>query len=193
MRTLLYVPMPHHPCEADPEWASVKDACDPAMIGRMGEAFCRFWDDAERWLAPHRIHRLYSDGAASAYSRGQWSLALRELQDEGSRWARTMRDIIARGAIPMKTEARRILGEYESFDDLCLDRRDEYIAHRIDKTLRDGETGILTIGNRHSAPVLRRDCRLLEYYPLPDVEGTIEEIVWEYERGKPGNRSHAHP
>ena len=46
-------------------------------------------------------------------------------------------------------EKEKAIKEYEKKARDILERRDQYIADRIAKTLKDGETGILFIGMRH--------------------------------------------
>lgn len=62
-------------------------------------------------------------------------------------------------------EAARIEAHYKLESRSLLIRRDEYIAQRINATLRVGETGLLFLGMLHSvAPRLAKDIRVS--YPI---------------------------
>ena len=53
-----------------------------------------------------------------------------------------------------------------------LEKRDRFIAARIDDTLQPGETGILFLGMLHSVqPYLDRDINVV--YPVKDIEKVI--------------------
>jgi hypothetical protein len=100
----------------------------------------------------------------------------------GSRNHQLLRRLMAQGAILMGTESGDLLvQEYQAaqqslrgrspraagvaaprraLSDALLKRRDQFIAGRINDTLKDGETGILFLGMLHA----------LEGYLHPDIQ-----------------------
>jgi uncharacterized membrane-anchored protein YjiN (DUF445 family) len=67
--------------------------------------------------------------------------------------------------IRAKTTAEKIFGLflYKLTKKTLLKQRDEYIAQRIDRALKEGETGILFIGAYHHVkPRLPRDIKIKE-------------------------------
>lgn len=118
----------------------------------------------------YRGVRLYQDGLPTC---GREADIVRELVGAGSENHRLLWELMEQGAQLMGTEsaellleeyelARQVLGTLESGDSKTaagnqeqlskrtLQRRDRYIAQRIDRTLQPGETGLLFLGMLHS-------------------------------------------
>jgi len=130
--------------------------------------------------------RLYQDGLPVC---GREAEIVADLAKAGSCNHRLLLRLLERGATIMGTESPDLLiEEYEldkqilaagdtletakiethqkKLSDSLLKRRDQFIADRINSTLRFGETGILFLGMLHSLESwLAKDVRLI-YYPI---------------------------
>ena len=137
----------------------------------------QMWTEIERvvetmQLAYDRV-RLYQDGLPIS---GKEDAIVRELADRGSRNHRLLLRLMEKGATIMGTESpEMLLREYEQVkrsagrrragrpkshetseadawgsDGTLLERRNQFIAHRINTTLKPGETGLLFIGMLHT-------------------------------------------
>jgi hypothetical protein len=114
--------------------------------------------------------RLYQDGLPDC---GHEMEIVRDLAQAGSLNHRLLLELVAQGAVLVGTESPELLlQEYEfaqqiliSLDSdergsliqrqrelgkVLLEKRDRYIAERIDKTLGRGETGLIFLGMLHS-------------------------------------------
>jgi len=138
--------------------------------------------------------RLYQDGLPVC---GREAEIVTELAKAGSRNHQLLLRLMERGAMIMGTESSELLvEEYEvvkqnlaardtlkaagvaagkkALSDSLLKRRDQYIAERINGTLRAGETGILFLGMLHSlGNWLDRDIRVI--YPITRPPGDKED------------------
>ena len=75
--------------------------------------------------------------------------------------------------IRVKTVAEKLFGLiiYKLTKKTLLKQRDEYIAQRIDRTLQEGETGILFIGAyHHIKPRLPRDIKIKEIKEIRKIK-----------------------
>lgn len=140
MRTLVHIPVIHAPvdlgCRSTPEYDL---------------AHARFWDGVREYVSGKAIDRVYSDSLF-----GPRLLALhtvREMAEEGSRHAAAICELVRAGSLLMGTESRLAFYAPGLSRDPLL-RRDRYIARRIDRTLREDETGILFMGAAHKAHTL---------------------------------------
>jgi hypothetical protein len=122
--------------------------------------------------------RLYQDGLPVC---GREVEIVTELAQAGSRNHQLLLRLMAQGAVLMGTESGDLLvQEYQlakqaltakppraagvaaqrrALSEILLQRRDQFMAQRINDTLKDGETGILFLGMLHA----------LERYINPDV------------------------
>ena len=114
--------------------------------------------------------RLYQDGLPHC---GQEEKIVRELAQAGSRNHQILLRLMAKGAQITGTEspqllleeyelARQVLAALDSplskrlsaqqkeFSQALLEKRDRFIARRIDESLRAGETGLVFLGMLHS-------------------------------------------
>ena len=123
--------------------------------------------------------RLYQDGLPVC---GREAEIVTELAQAGSRNHQLLLRLMAQGAVLMGTESGDLLvQEYQlakqslttrppraaglaasrrASSEALLQRRDQFIAQRINETLKTGETGILFLGMLHS----------LERYLHPDIK-----------------------
>ena len=147
----------------------------------------QIWDDIERVagavaIGPEVV-RVYQDGLPVC---GHEQAIVAELAQAGSRNHLLLLSLQARGAILMGTESPELLIEEHQLataafgpgrkppdaepsghaGDTLLERRDRYIAERINATLSPGETGVLFIGMLHKvAQYLDRG--IVVVHPLP--------------------------
>ena len=138
--------------------------------------------------------RLYQDGLPVC---GKEMDLVQELVKMGSRNHQILMELIQLGAKLEGTEDPKLLLEeyaylknasadldkpevkrrYQRLAKSILQKRDSYIAQRIDKTLREGETGLLFIGITHRVnEKLPKDIEI-EYviYRLPFKEGLFPD------------------
>lgn len=174
MRRLVHIPIVH----SDADLGSAAAAVRQAYVENKGEAawkesrqaVARFWHAVE--TAVERIGadaanlRLYQDGLPVC---GFEDRIVRDLARHGGANYRILAKLAARGAKLEGTEDPDLLRrEYElimartaaggvekdrSAGHLreLLEHRDRFIAQRIDRTLREGETGLLFLGALHHA------------------------------------------
>jgi predicted PilT family ATPase len=168
-----------------------------SALGRQGLAHNaavveKMWEQIENAVASLPITagtvRVYQDGLPVC---GHEQDIVSELAGAGSRNHRTLLELQARGATLMGTESPELLvQEYQlatagfasgvtvrmevrqkQLRDTLLEKRDAYIADRINGTLGAGESGILFMGMLHAvAKYLDADINVV--YPLgpPRVE-----------------------
>jgi hypothetical protein len=125
--------------------------------------------------------RIYQDGLPAC---GREQRIVAELAEAGSRNHRLLLWLQDRGAVLMGTESPELLVEeyqlataalaaepvpprarHKPLREMLLERRDRYIADRINGTLGVGETGVLFIGMLHRVDrFLARDIEVV--YPL---------------------------
>jgi hypothetical protein len=189
-RKLVYIPIVHTLADMGTLGASVQSA-KLARLGRQGLAHSaavveRRWGEIERVagslpVSPGKV-RVYQDGLLVC---GREREIVSELAAAGSRNHRLLLSLEARGAALMGTEspellieeyrlassalaagaAPRIRARPDRARDTLLEKRDRYIAARINGTLGRGESGILFLGMLHDvAGYLDRDIQVV--YPL---------------------------
>lgn len=134
----------------------------------------KFWEETEKEIDSLGLDlskvRIYQDGMPCG---GDLALKIvRETAEKGSKNYQIIWKLLERGAVIEATESPVfLLKEYEQvksivsartpqekasaikrYDaekDELMRKRDEYIAKQIDRTLKDGETGLLFIGASH--------------------------------------------
>lgn len=198
MRRLKYVPIIH----TGIEMGSLSGTLEAEYIRRYGKEKWEehnriiedFWRGIHKTVFDLNLEypkvRLYQDGLPVC---GKEMGILQELVRMGSPNHKILMELIQLGATLEGTEdSKLLLEEYaylkEASADLdqarskkkhqkwaqsLLEKRDSYIAQRIDKTLADGETGLLFIGITHRVnEKLPKDIGI-EYviYRLPFKEG----------------------
>lgn len=168
------------------------------LVHRFGEQWWRsktslvdrIWEDIETTLLnvnlPYDHVRIYQDGLPIC---GREFDIVRELAAAGSRNHRLLLEMARRGALIMGTESgellveeysriQRLLGtsrvptqqkEVKASGNALIERRDRFVANRIDTTLARGELGIVFMGSLHSvARFLPEDIRVVALVPFAD-------------------------
>jgi len=152
------------------------------VIGRMWTEIRR---TVEAWELPWERVRLYQDGLPRC---GREAEIVADLAQAASPNHQLLLSLMKRGATLMGTEspdllleeyrlvqqilaakdpgeAGRIEARHEARSRSLLAQRDQYIARRINETLRAGETGLLFLGMLHSLDSrLAKDIRVT--YPI---------------------------
>lgn len=191
-RRLIWVPIVHSPEDLGSLSSAVRRA-STRKTGQRGwkkkiETISQIWKKIEKSLENRSLEwtrvRLYQDGLPIC---GQEQEIVRELADAGSPNHRILLKLVRRGAKLMGTESpdlllqeyefsKRVLEGTESESEkdksreaaLLLEKRDQFIAKRINGTLGSGETGVLFLGMLHSLePWLDRDLEpdRIDVYP----------------------------
>lgn len=183
-RSLFYFPIVH--TQAD--LGGLGDQVRRLKVRRLGTSgwertvkeIDQWWTRIEEAIARlplcYERVRVYQDGLPDC---GREPEIVAELAEAGSRNHRLLRSLQQKGAALMGTESPELLlEEYQlttaalaagrarkAVRDSVLERRDRYIAGRINSTLLREETGILFLGLLHTvAPLLAPDIRVV--YPL---------------------------
>jgi len=186
-RKLVYIPIVHTLADMGTLGASVQSA-KLARLGRQGLAHSaavveRMWEEIERVAGSLPVSpgivRVYQDGLPVC---GREREMVSDLAAAGSRNHRLLLSLESRSAVLMGTESPELLiEEYrlassalaaprirvrpDRARDALLEKRDRYIAARINGTLGRGESGILLLGMLHDvAGYLDRDIQVV--YPL---------------------------
>jgi hypothetical protein len=186
-RTLVYLPIVHTQADMGALKESVARATlekvGRAGLARKTAAIDKIWTEIEAAIEALALSfervRLYQDGLPVC---GREVEIVTELAQAGSRNHQLLLRLMAQGAVLMGTESGDLLvQEYQLarqslttrppraagvaasrrvLSDTLLQCRDQFMAQRINDTLKDGETGILFLGMLHS----------LERYLNPDVK-----------------------
>ena len=191
-RPLIWVPIIHTPSDlgsvgeafqqlyvrrtSDEEW--------DRHIRTVDDAWERIRRAIEQMHLDHGVLRVYQDGLPQC---GHELDIVKELAAAGSQNHQILLDLAARGATIIGTESPALLlEEYESvqrslarlatdeadgdapkqqiWNKLVLEKRDRFIAGRINETLKVGEVGLIFLGLLHA----------LEPFLPPDIELTRE-------------------
>jgi len=191
-RTLIYFPIVHTQADMGALQESVARAtleiAGRAGLSRKTAAIDQVWTEIEAAidalpLSFDRV-RLYQDGLPVC---GREAEIVTELAQAGSRNHRLLLRLMAQGAVLIGTESGELLvQEYQlarqslttrppraagvaasrrTLSEALLQRRDQFMAQRINETLKNGETGILFLGMLHSVEgYLHPDVKVI--YPL---------------------------
>lgn len=173
-RKLIYLPIVHNLADMGDLRDSVKEA-SVRKIGRQSwkrkqGLIEKLWDDIESALGGLAVEmdkvRIYQDGLPVS---GKEADIVRELADSGSRNHQLLLQLIEKGAKLMGTESPELLleeyemakrglsvrqarlkGREKSGSATLLQRRDKFVAERINDTLKEGEVGIVFLGMLHA-------------------------------------------
>jgi hypothetical protein len=186
-RTLIYFPIVHTQADMGALQKSVAratlDKSGRAGLARKTAAIDQIWTEIEAAIEALALSfdrvRLYQDGLPVC---GREAEIVTELAQAGSRNHQLLRRLMAQGAVLMGTEegdllvqeyqlarqslttrpprAEAVAASRRALSEALLQRRDQFMARRINETLKNGETGILFLGMLHS----------LERYLNPDVK-----------------------
>ena len=136
-----------------------------ALVGQFWDAIAAFFSGVDV-----RGFKIYQDGLVAGAEK-----ALKIVQEgskQGSQNYAVIMDLVARGALLVQTEdislvkkeyayitavanaksaaeRERALIRYKQMQAPLLQRRDQFVAQRINQTLNEGETGILFMGAHH--------------------------------------------
>jgi hypothetical protein len=175
-RKLIYIPIIHTAADMGTLGASIRGK-KLSTLGRQGlthnaAVVEKMWEEIERVVArlppTQGTVRLYQDGLPVC---GHEREIVSELAGAGSRNHRLLLELEARGATLMGTESPELLVEeyqlattafapgtavrtnlrQQKLRDTLLEKRDRFVADRINKTLSAGESGILFLGLLHEA------------------------------------------
>jgi len=191
-RILFYFPIIHTQADMGELRESVVRATlekvGRAGLSRKTVAIDKIWTEIERVIDSLALSfdrvRLYQDGLPVC---GREAEIVTELAQAGSRNHQLLLRLMARGATIMGTESGDLLvQEYQlakqslaarppraagvaaqrrALNEALLQRRDHFIAQRLNDTLKPGETGILFLGMFHSVErYLHQDLKVI--YPL---------------------------
>ncbi|MFZ0889039.1 MAG: hypothetical protein WA005_11345 [Candidatus Binataceae bacterium] len=202
-RTLIHVPIIH--TQAD--MGALGERVKRELVRRFDQDWWdskaglidRAWDEIASALLdrdmPWERVRVYQDGLPIC---GRELDIVKELAAAGSRNHRLVLETARRGATVVGTESgellveeysrvRRLLGtseapakheDFRASGAALIEKRDRFIAGRIDATLVRGEIGILFLGMLHSvAALLPADIRVFSLRPFADNRSVILEAL----------------
>jgi hypothetical protein len=192
-RTLIVIPIIHTETDMGTLARAIR-RITIRRVGRRGwkrnaDVIGQMWLDIRsavgRWKLPWKTVRLYQDGLPQC---GREAEIVTELAGAGSTNHQLLLELMKQGATLMGTESPDLLvEEYRLIKQMIaaktpedtaklqarhvaksrslLGRRDQYIATRVNESLRPGETGILFLGMLHSlGSHLAKDIRVT--YPI---------------------------
>ncbi len=189
-RRLVYLPIIHTAADMGSLGASIRGK-KLSTLGRQGltrqaALVDQMWEKIESVAAglsmDQGVVRVYQDGLPVC---GHERKIVAELAGAGNRNHRLLLELEARGATLMGTESPELLveeyqlatasfasgaahkhdGRQQELRDSLLEKRDRYIARRINATLGAGESGVLFLGMLHEAAKYL-DSRIEVVYPL---------------------------
>lgn len=212
MKKLLYIPIIH--MEADMgSMAAIIDKGSSQMCGKERwnqhkKTVSGFWDSIANFFARFTAPslKIYQDGLMVEGGFGK--KIVEEGAMKGSKNHKIVLELMERGATIMRTEDPSLLKEeydslvrlsqnksfvekipayigYRSRKNLLLDKRDKFIAERINETLQDKEVGVLFIGVYHNVlSRISKDIRVYELKERAKVKAYFDGLV----RGKDKKR-----
>lgn len=208
-RVLIHIPIVH--TQAD--MGTLAKEMGSRLAKELGSQFLRkketavesLWNSIETMLAEIRLPygrvRIYQDGLPVC---GKETEIVNQLANAGSRNHRLIEELAKKGATIMGTESAELLiEEYRRVkqilaqsgatakDDMAIDagaalveKRDRFMAERIDRTLQPGEIGILFIGMLHSVErYLAGDITVIAMRPLSGQAAALGKKLREATRG----------
>ena len=202
MRTLIYVPVIHTSADLG---SLAKDVAKRGIADlgegfweEHRKTVEGFWDVISHYFDAVDVSgmKIYQDGMVAGEEVGQ--RIVEEGIKSGSKNYRLLSKLLKKGAILVKTEdfklvrqerdrllkitraktiTEKLLGwtRYKLTKNMLLNKRDKFIARRIDETLNEGETGIIFIGAYHNIKN-----RLPEDIQIREIKD--REKVREYQR-----------
>jgi hypothetical protein len=191
-RTLIYLPIVHTQADMGAlkelvARATLEKTGRPGLA-RKTAAIDQIWTEIEAAIEALALSfdrvRLYQDGLPVC---GREVEIVTELAQAGNRNHQLLLRLMAQGAVLMGTEssdllvreyqlarqflttrpprAARVAASRRALSEALLQRRDQFIAQRINDNLKEGETGILFLGVLHSLErYLNQDVKVI--YPL---------------------------
>lgn len=212
MRTLLYVPVIHTRADLGSLAKAIAERgtkdLGEELWRRHEEVVNVFWDTVINYFDSREAggFKIYQDGMLADGEMGQ------KIVDEGVKSGSKNYEIVSRllqkGAILVRTEELALVSEerdrlikitqaktvprkllllikYKLTKNRLLNKRDKFIARRIDETLNQGETGVIFIGAYHNVKKrLPADISIVE---IKDIEK-----LREYQMLLPFYNKHKH-
>lgn len=177
MRTLIYVPIIHTSADLG---SLAKDVAKRGMVDLGEDLWEEhrktvdgFWEVIANYFDSEDVSgaKIYQDGMVAEGEIGE--MIVKEGEKSGSRNYELVSRLLKRGAFLVKTEDFNLVKEerdrllsitqakstpkkitaylkYKFIKDRLLNKRDKFIARRINDTLKEGEKGILFIGAFHN-------------------------------------------
>lgn len=187
MRALIHLPIIHGTNDLGSVGQTITSTQDPAQSTQQQTNVDAFWNLLETSLEGFGLNyskvRVYQDGLPVC---GKEAEIIRDTAQAGSRNFRLLQTLTDRGATVMGTESPELLLEEYALIQrvhnpqagvaapdpaaarVLLEKRDEYIARRIDDTLQDEEMGLLFLGLLHDiASKLPKDITLIQPFGQP--------------------------
>jgi|SRR6266542_1450566 len=173
-RTLFYIPIIHTQADMGALGASIErikaSSFGRQSLKRSAQTVDRMWEQIERAVERIPVEagrtRVYQDGLPVC---GQESRIVADLAQAGSRNHNLLLRLQSKGAVLMGTESPELLlEEYqlasamlksrgsggasrrELWSAALLEKRDQFIAERVNATLQPGESGVLFLGMLHN-------------------------------------------
>jgi len=176
--------------------------CGKERWNKHKKAVSGFWDSTANFFAHLRASNLkiYQDGLMIDGEVGK--KIIKEGASKGSKNHKIVLKLMRKGAKIMKTEDLSLLKEeYNSIIKLSetksflekmlvyigyklrrnplMEKRDKFIAERINETLKDGEVGVLFVGAYHNVlPRISKDIIVYELKERSKVKTYFDELVW---------------
>ena len=203
-RILIHIPIVHTSADLGALGIRIREQ----LIKTFGERWWqgnlgsveRVWDEIEAALndldLPYSRLRIYQDGLPVC---GRELDIVKELAAGGSRNHRLLLELSRRGAEIIGTESGELLTEeYRRIKGLLetpsspsqgrrdatasgahlIEKRDRFIASRIDTTLHEDDIGMLLLGMLHAiAPLLAKDIKLLNLLPFDRTARQIKRAL----------------
>lgn len=171
------------------------------------ETISGFWDSIEKYFANLEVKdfKIYQDGLVASEEVGQ--KIVEEGVKAGSKNYEIIDDLLKRGATLVQTEDFPLVKEerdrivkitqaktiteklivylrYRLTKDRLLKKRDDYIAKKIDETLKHRETGILFLGAYHNIiPKLSKKIQITEVKQAKKVRD-YQKLLLHYRKNK---------
>ncbi|MCK4389571.1 MAG: hypothetical protein KAV83_04955 [Desulfobacterales bacterium] len=211
MKKLIYLPIIHMSADLG-TIAKQVDKRGIAGLGeefwkRHRETISGFWESIVKYFADLEVKnvKIYQDGLVVGGEVGQ--KIVEEAVKAGSKNYEIIDDLLRKGAILVQTEdfalvkeerdrivkittarttTKKLIGHlwYKFTKNRLLNKRDTYIAKKIDETLNDGETGILFIGAYHNIiPKLSKNIQVTEVRETKKVRD-YQRLLLHYRKNK---------
>ncbi|MDP2663674.1 MAG: hypothetical protein Q8R28_23405 [Dehalococcoidia bacterium] len=209
MRKLLYVPVIHTQSDMGSLGLAI-DEVSATVVGnnrwaRHKETVTSFWDVIEGSLTSIEVGplKVYQDGLAAGGELGR--KVVEEAARRGSKNHRIVLDLMEKGAEIRQTEELSLLLEearlllqmtqggskaqdarkYERQKQVLTQRRDKSVADSINRTLKEGETGVLFMGAYHNIlPLLDQDIEVTAIKDRERVEAYFQELLSGHDEDK---------
>ena len=208
-RVLIHIPIVHTQADmgtlAKEMGSRLAKELGPRFLRKKETAVDSLWNSIESMLTeidlPYTRVRIYQDGLPVC---GREMEIVNELANAGSRNHRLIAELAKKGATIMGTESAELLiEEYRRVkqilaqsgatakDESAIDagaaliqKRDQFMAERIDRTLQPGEMGILFIGMLHSVQrYLAGDIAVIATRPFSGESAELGRKLREATRG----------